>query len=98
MTQFFLLLFVSNRTRFSFERVLLKYFKLYFLFIIYIGDLLRRVVQYYQHMQGYNAGRCSVVWGPAALHALYYFMRCSQLEHAEHGNHRSPVQELVYER
>ncbi|GFY42790.1 hypothetical protein TNIN_94211 [Trichonephila inaurata madagascariensis] len=25
-------------------------------------------------------------------------MRCSQLEHAEHGNHRTPVQELVYER
>ncbi|GFR09253.1 hypothetical protein TNCT_96831 [Trichonephila clavata] len=63
-----------------------------------LGDLLRRVVQYYQHMLGYGNGRCSIVWGPAALHTLYYFMRCSQLEHAEHGNHRTPVQELVYER
>ncbi|XP_054719249.1 ankyrin repeat and BTB/POZ domain-containing protein 2-like [Uloborus diversus] len=63
-----------------------------------LGDLLRRVVQYYQHMQGYNAGRCSIIWGPAALHSLYYFMRCSQLEHADHSSHRTPVQELVYER
>ncbi|KAF8792334.1 ankyrin repeat and BTB/POZ domain-containing protein 2-like [Argiope bruennichi] len=63
-----------------------------------LGDLLRRVVQYYQHMLGYSSGRCTIVWGPAALHTLYYFMRCSQLEHAEHGNHRTPVQELVYER
>ncbi|XP_042902345.1 ankyrin repeat and BTB/POZ domain-containing protein 2 [Parasteatoda tepidariorum] len=62
-----------------------------------LGDVLRRVVQYYQHMT-FVTNRCSLVWGPSALHALYYFMRCSQLEHADHTNHRSPVQELVYER
>lgn len=38
-----------------------------------------------------------VTWGPSALHALFYFMRCSQLEHAEHAS-RAPIQELVYER
>ncbi|XP_063224309.1 ankyrin repeat and BTB/POZ domain-containing protein 2 [Bacillus rossius redtenbacheri] len=36
-----------------------------------------------------------VSWTPAAVQALFYFMRCSQLEHAEHS---APVQELVYER
>lgn len=38
-----------------------------------------------------------VNWGPSSLHSLFYFMRCSQLEHAEHLS-RAPVQELVYER
>ncbi|XP_018020102.1 uncharacterized protein LOC108676527 isoform X2 [Hyalella azteca] len=38
-----------------------------------------------------------ISWGPSALHALFYFMRCSQLEHAEHAS-RAPIQELVYER
>lgn len=83
------------------QQFLVKIYKSIINFLILFlipGDLLRRVVQYYQHMLGYSSGRCTIVWGPAALHTLYYFMRCSQLEHAEHGNHRTPVQELVYER
>ncbi|KAG8199228.1 hypothetical protein JTE90_003656 [Oedothorax gibbosus] len=60
-----------------------------------LGDLLRRVSQYFHHVQQGRGG----TWAPAALHALYYFMRCSQLEHAENGAHRAPpAQELVYER
>ncbi|XP_064078331.1 ankyrin repeat and BTB/POZ domain-containing protein 3-A-like isoform X2 [Macrobrachium nipponense] len=44
-----------------------------------------------------SPSRAQVTWGPSALHALFYFMRCSQLEHAEHAS-RAPIQELVYER
>ncbi|KAJ9586833.1 hypothetical protein L9F63_019575, partial [Diploptera punctata] len=36
-----------------------------------------------------------LTWTPPAVQALFYFMRCSQLEHAEHV---APIQELVYER
>ncbi|KAK7874233.1 hypothetical protein R5R35_006272 [Gryllus longicercus] len=36
-----------------------------------------------------------LAWTSSAIQALFYFMRCSQLEHAEH---MSPIQELVYER
>lgn len=37
------------------------------------------------------------IWTRDSLHALYYFMRCSQLEN--HGCEvNSPIQELVYER
>ncbi|XP_069675380.1 ankyrin repeat and BTB/POZ domain-containing protein 2 isoform X2 [Periplaneta americana] len=36
-----------------------------------------------------------LTWTPPAVQALFYFMRCSQLEHAEHA---APIQELVYER
>ncbi|XP_021925814.1 ankyrin repeat and BTB/POZ domain-containing protein 2 isoform X2 [Zootermopsis nevadensis] len=36
-----------------------------------------------------------LAWTPSAVQALFYFMRCSQLEHAEHV---APIQELVYER
>lgn len=36
-----------------------------------------------------------LTWTPPAIQALFYFMRCSQLEHAEHV---APIQELVYER
>ncbi|XP_075213305.1 ankyrin repeat and BTB/POZ domain-containing protein 2 [Lycorma delicatula] len=34
----------------------------------------------------------NIVWSSQAVQALFYFMRCSQLEHS------GPVQELVYER
>lgn len=36
-----------------------------------------------------------LTWTPPAIQALFYFMRCSQLEHAQHA---APIQELVYER
>nr|CAD7400182.1 unnamed protein product [Timema poppensis] len=36
-----------------------------------------------------------ISWTPSAIQALFYFMRCSQLEHAEFT---APIQELVYER
>ncbi|KAF4524417.1 hypothetical protein B566_EDAN009333 [Ephemera danica] len=46
-----------------------------------------------------STARAPPLWTPSALHALFYFMRCSQasnLEHAEHAE--GAIQELVYER
>ncbi|XP_063980127.1 ankyrin repeat and BTB/POZ domain-containing protein 3 isoform X1 [Diachasmimorpha longicaudata] len=42
-----------------------------------------------------HAGRCPVPLTNKALNALFYYMRCSQLEHGERG---SGIQELAYER
>ncbi|XP_032682128.1 ankyrin repeat and BTB/POZ domain-containing protein 2 isoform X2 [Odontomachus brunneus] len=42
-----------------------------------------------------HAGRCPIPLTTRALHALFYYMRCSQLEHGERG---SGIQELAYER
>jgi len=44
------------------------------------------------------ASKQALTWASSSLHALFYFMRCSQLEHAEHSTQRAPIQELVYER
>ncbi|XP_076362217.1 ankyrin repeat and BTB/POZ domain-containing protein 2-like [Tachypleus tridentatus] len=60
-----------------------------------LGDLLGRVVQYQARMAGVTSSKQSVAWGPGALHNLYYYMRCSQLEHS---CSKTAVQELVYER
>ncbi|XP_024867395.1 ankyrin repeat and BTB/POZ domain-containing protein BTBD11 isoform X1 [Temnothorax curvispinosus] len=49
-------------------------------------DLISKVAQ---------AGRCPIPLTMRALHALFYYMRCSQLEHGERG---SGIQELAYER
>ncbi|XP_067214828.1 ankyrin repeat and BTB/POZ domain-containing protein 2 isoform X3 [Linepithema humile] len=49
-------------------------------------DLISKVAQ---------AGRCPIPLTTRALHALFYYMRCSQLEHGERG---SGIQELAYER
>ncbi|XP_063861764.1 ankyrin repeat and BTB/POZ domain-containing protein 2-like isoform X1 [Scylla paramamosain] len=63
-----------------------------------LSELLSRVAPHH-HRAANTASptRAQVTWGPSALHALFYFMRCSQLEHAEHAS-RAPIQELVYER
>ncbi|XP_076304276.1 ankyrin repeat and BTB/POZ domain-containing protein 2-like isoform X2 [Tachypleus tridentatus] len=58
---------------------------------------LGRVVQYQARMTGV-ATKQSVAWGPGALHTLYYYMRCSQLEHANPTCSKNVVQELIYER
>ncbi|XP_043223308.1 ankyrin repeat and BTB/POZ domain-containing protein 2-like isoform X3 [Amphibalanus amphitrite] len=66
-----------------------------------LGELVSRVAQYHQCLASSGTpSRTAITWGPSALHTLFYFMRCSQLEHAEHAEHerRPPVQELVYER
>ncbi|XP_015184222.1 PREDICTED: ankyrin repeat and BTB/POZ domain-containing protein BTBD11 isoform X2 [Polistes dominula] len=42
-----------------------------------------------------QSGRCPVPLTSKALNALFYYMRCSQLEHGERG---SGIQELAYER
>ncbi|XP_014603774.1 PREDICTED: ankyrin repeat and BTB/POZ domain-containing protein BTBD11 isoform X1 [Polistes canadensis] len=42
-----------------------------------------------------QSGRCPVPLTAKALNALFYYMRCSQLEHGERG---SGIQELAYER
>ncbi|XP_015588276.1 ankyrin repeat and BTB/POZ domain-containing protein 2 isoform X2 [Cephus cinctus] len=42
-----------------------------------------------------QSGRCPVPLTTKALTALFYYMRCSQLEHGERG---SGIQELAYER
>ncbi|XP_053999890.1 ankyrin repeat and BTB/POZ domain-containing protein 3 isoform X2 [Hylaeus anthracinus] len=49
-------------------------------------DLISKVVQ---------AGRSPIPLTAKALNALFYYMRCSQLEHGERG---SGIQELAYER
>ncbi|XP_017789110.1 PREDICTED: ankyrin repeat and BTB/POZ domain-containing protein 2 [Habropoda laboriosa] len=49
-------------------------------------DLISKVVQ---------AGRSPIPLTTKALNALFYYMRCSQLEHGERG---SGIQELAYER
>ncbi|XP_011871455.1 PREDICTED: ankyrin repeat and BTB/POZ domain-containing protein BTBD11 isoform X4 [Vollenhovia emeryi] len=49
-------------------------------------DLISKVAQ---------VGRCPMPLTTRALHALFYYMRCSQLEHGERG---SGIQELAYER
>ncbi|XP_050466894.1 ankyrin repeat and BTB/POZ domain-containing protein BTBD11 isoform X2 [Cataglyphis hispanica] len=49
-------------------------------------DLISKVAQ---------AGHCPIPLTMKALHALFYYMRCSQLEHGERG---SGIQELAYER
>ncbi|XP_046487314.1 ankyrin repeat and BTB/POZ domain-containing protein 2 isoform X1 [Neodiprion pinetum] len=51
-----------------------------------LTDLISKVAQ---------SGRCPVPLTPRALNALFYYMRCSQLEHGERG---SGIQELAYER
>ncbi|XP_037071069.1 ankyrin repeat and BTB/POZ domain-containing protein 2-like [Pollicipes pollicipes] len=69
-----------------------------------LGELTSLVASVAQYQQRLSAGgtpaRATTTWGSSALHTLFYFMRCSQLEHAEHAEHerRAPVQELVYER
>ncbi|XP_069961192.1 ankyrin repeat and BTB/POZ domain-containing protein 2 [Cherax quadricarinatus] len=63
-----------------------------------LSELLSRVAPHHHRAANSNSPtRAQVTWGPSALHALFYFMRCSQLEHAEHAS-RAPIQELVYER
>ncbi|XP_034948548.1 ankyrin repeat and BTB/POZ domain-containing protein 2 isoform X2 [Chelonus insularis] len=42
-----------------------------------------------------HAGRCPIPLSHKALNALFYYMRCSQLEHGEKS---SGIQELTYER
>ncbi|XP_011500686.1 PREDICTED: ankyrin repeat and BTB/POZ domain-containing protein 2 isoform X2 [Ceratosolen solmsi marchali] len=42
-----------------------------------------------------HSGRCLLPLTAKALNALFYYMRCSQLEHGERG---SGIQELAYER
>ncbi|XP_043268574.1 ankyrin repeat and BTB/POZ domain-containing protein 2 isoform X3 [Venturia canescens] len=49
-------------------------------------DLISKVAQ---------SGRCPVPLTTKSLNALFYYMRCSQLEHGERG---SGIQELAYER
>ncbi|KAJ8675265.1 hypothetical protein QAD02_011051 [Eretmocerus hayati] len=51
-----------------------------------LGDLVAKVTQ---------AGKCLLGLSPKALAALFYYMRCSQLEHGERG---AGIQELAYER
>ncbi|XP_064480369.1 ankyrin repeat and BTB/POZ domain-containing protein 2-like [Ornithodoros turicata] len=64
-----------------------------------LGDLLGKVMQFYNHKMSQSGQRASIPWGPSALHTLFYYMRCSQLEHSDHRHmHRSPAPELVYER
>ncbi|EFX81975.1 hypothetical protein DAPPUDRAFT_302879 [Daphnia pulex] len=69
-----------------------------------LHELLQRVTQFhFRHSAPCpgatpNGGaKQALTWASSALHALFYFMRCSQLEHAEHAQ-RAPIQELVYER
>ncbi|KAK2725488.1 ankyrin repeat and BTB/POZ domain-containing protein 2-like isoform X2 [Artemia franciscana] len=61
-----------------------------------LTDLLMRVVHHH-HKMGSTSQKFCPTWVPSSIHTLFYFMRCSQLEHAEHAQ-RAPVQELVYER
>ncbi|XP_038054244.1 ankyrin repeat and BTB/POZ domain-containing protein 2-like [Patiria miniata] len=43
-------------------------------------------------------GRQSTTWSPSALHTLYYYMRCSQLEYSDNPNTDPPVIQLNPER
>lgn len=62
-----------------------------------LSELLGTVTQLYRGRTG--SQRPPLSWGPGAVHALYHYMRCSQLEHAEHGSsRRSAGPELIYER
>ncbi|KAH6919710.1 hypothetical protein HPB50_029301 [Hyalomma asiaticum] len=62
-----------------------------------LSELLAAVTQLYRSRTG--SQRPPLSWGPGAVHALYHYMRCSQLEHAEHGSsRRSAGPELIYER
>lgn len=62
-----------------------------------LSELLGAVTQLYRSRTG--SQRPPLSWGPGAVHALYHYMRCSQLEHAEHGSsRRSAGPELIYER
>lgn len=62
-----------------------------------LSELLSAVTQLYRSRTG--SQRPPLSWGPGAVHALYHYMRCSQLEHAEHGSsRRSAGPELIYER
>lgn len=63
-----------------------------------LSELVQRVVPYlHKTTNSASATRPQITWSSSALSALFYFMRCSQLEYAEHTC-RAPVQELVYER
>ena len=39
-----------------------------------------------------------VSWSPSALHTLYYYMRCTQLEHADNPNLAPPTVHINVER
>ena len=39
-----------------------------------------------------------ISWSPSALHTLYYYMRCTQLEHADNPNLAPPTVHLNIER
>ncbi|KAG0415898.1 hypothetical protein HPB47_006926 [Ixodes persulcatus] len=62
-----------------------------------LGELLSGMVQLYRRKTG--APRAPLTWCSGALHALFHYMRCSQLEHSEHGSSRRAMgPELIYER
>ncbi|XP_033645690.1 ankyrin repeat and BTB/POZ domain-containing protein BTBD11-like isoform X2 [Asterias rubens] len=66
-----------------------------------LGDLVCRAMHYQQGRQKIPSnlnGRQSTTWSPSALHTLYYFMRCSQLEYSDNPNVDPPMIQLNPER
>ncbi|XP_022088286.1 ankyrin repeat and BTB/POZ domain-containing protein 2-like isoform X2 [Acanthaster planci] len=66
-----------------------------------LGDLVCRAMHYQQGRQKIPSnlnGRQSTTWSPSALHTLFYFMRCSQLEYSDNPNADPPIIQLSPER
>ncbi|XP_070561185.1 ankyrin repeat and BTB/POZ domain-containing protein 2-like [Ptychodera flava] len=46
----------------------------------------------------HNSSKTCITWSPSALHTLYYYMRCCQLEYSENPNMDPPTVQLNPER
>ncbi|XP_033127262.1 ankyrin repeat and BTB/POZ domain-containing protein 2-like [Anneissia japonica] len=66
-----------------------------------LGDLVCRAMHYQQSKQRISSnlnGRHCTTWNPDALHTLYYYMRCHQLEINENPNLEPPGIQINSER
>ncbi|XP_013391469.1 ankyrin repeat and BTB/POZ domain-containing protein BTBD11 isoform X2 [Lingula anatina] len=64
-----------------------------------LGDLVSQSMHYwYNKSSAHSKPQHMVTWGPSALHTLYYYMRCSQLEHADNPDLTPPSIHLCAER
>ena len=73
----------------------------YLSIFITTGDLVCRAMHYQQSRQqppsNMNHKPC-LTWSPSALHALFYYMKCCQLEYSDNPNVDPPAMQLNPER
>ena len=89
--------YIVNTLKYVFT--LFKHFVQTFFFVS--GDLVCRAMHYQQSRQqppsNMNHKPC-ITWSPTALHSLFYYMKCCQLEYSDNPNVDPPAMQLNPER